>query len=85
MSKKQAGTGASWRHYQGSKIAKRLRSVKVFSSTASRNFFEKVSQGRKKTEREPFRIFQRPICRKPQKQLKGEIFSRNNLAMPKEI
>ena len=44
---KQAGTGPSRRHIQGSKIAKGHQSFKVFSSTALKIFFEKVSQRRK--------------------------------------
>ena len=39
---KQAGTGPSRRHIQGSKIAKRLPSVKYsFTVLENRNFFEK--------------------------------------------
>ena len=37
--KKQAGTGPSRRHIQGSKIAKGHQSFKVFSSTALKKFF----------------------------------------------
>ena len=40
--KKQAGTGPSRRHIQGSKIAKRLPSVKYsFTEVENRKFFEK--------------------------------------------
>ena len=46
----QAGTGPSRRHMQGSKLAKRHQSFKVFSSTAL-NCFWKKSQRRKKIER----------------------------------
>ena len=48
---KQAGTGPSRRHIQGSKIAKRHQSFKVFSSTALKTFFEKSLTTPKKTER----------------------------------
>ena len=41
MDVKQAGTGPSRRHIQGSKIAKRLPSVKYFYSTRKSKFFEK--------------------------------------------
>ena len=64
---KQAGTGPSRRHIQGSKIAKGHQSVKVFSSTALKYFLKKVSQRRKKIERGPFGIFLCPVCRKTQK------------------
>ena len=36
---KQAGSGPSRRHIQGSKIAKGHQSFKVFSSTAPKTFF----------------------------------------------
>ena len=44
---KQAGTGPSRRHIQGSKIAKRHQSFKVFSSTALKIFFEKSHNAEK--------------------------------------
>ena len=44
---KQAGTASSRRHIQGSKIAKRHQSFKVFSSTAL-NFFLKKSHNAEK-------------------------------------
>ena len=41
---KQAGTGPSRRHIQGSKIAKRLPSVKYsFTEVENRKFFEKIT------------------------------------------
>ena len=41
LKKKQAGTGPSRRHIQGSKIAKRLPSVKYsFTEVENRKFFE---------------------------------------------
>ena len=53
---KQAGTGPSRRHIQGSKIAKRLPSVK-YSFTVlenrnflKKNFFEKITYSKKWTE-----------------------------------
>ena len=43
MKDKQAGTGPSRRHIQGSKIAKRLPSVKYsFTVVENRKFFEKL-------------------------------------------
>ena len=75
---KQAGTGPSRRHIQGSKIAKGHQSFKVFSSTALKKFLKKVSRRRKKLKGGPFGIFLYPVCRKTQKQLNegpfGEIF-----------
>ena len=47
MSNKQAGTGPSRRHIQGSKIAKGLQCIKVFSSTAPDNVFEKSHNAEK--------------------------------------
>ena len=66
---KQAGTGPSRCHIQGSKIAKGRQSFKVFSSTALKNFLKKVSQRQKKIEGifRPFGIFLYPVCRKTQK------------------
>ena len=52
----QAGTGPSWRHIQGSKIAKRLPSVKYsFTVLENRKFlkkkiFEKITYSKKWTE-----------------------------------
>ena len=54
--KEQAGTGPSRRHIQGSKIAKRLPSVKYsFTVLENRNFlkkkiFEKITYSKKWTE-----------------------------------
>ena len=65
---KQAGTGPSRRHIQGSKIAKGHQRFKVFSSTALKNFFfEKSLTTPKKLKGGPFGIFLYPVCRKTQK------------------
>ena len=64
---KQAGTGPSRRHIQGSKITKGYQSFKVFSSTALKFFLKKVSKRRKKLKGGPFGIFLYPVCRKTQK------------------
>ena len=55
LKKKQAGTGPSRRHIQGSKIAKRLPSVKYsFTVLEIRNFlkifFRKITYSKKWTE-----------------------------------
>ena len=72
QSRKQAGTGPSRRHIQGSKIAKRLPSVKYsFTVVENRKFFEifflkklhtkkmdaNVSQCRKTERGDPLRFF----------------------------
>ena len=86
---KQAGTGPSWRHIQGSKIAKGHQSFKVFSSTAL-IFFEKSLTTPKKFERgDLLGFFYTQSVAKPKKKLKGgpfgEIFlPKKSLAMPKK-
>ena len=55
---KQAGTGPSRRHIQGSKIAKVLQSVKVFYSTVPEKKLKKILTMPKKLEGRPFGIFQ---------------------------
>ena len=73
---KQAGTGPSGRHIQGSKIAKGHQSFKVFSSTAL-NFFWKKSQRRKKIERgDPLGFFYTQSVAKPKKN-EGGPFGQN--------
>ena len=64
---KQAGTGPSRHHIQGSKIAKGYQSFKVFSSTALKIFFEKSLKTPKKIERGTLWDFSIPVCRKTQR------------------
>ena len=71
---KQTGTGPNRRHIQGSKIAKRLPSVKVFSSTVHKKpkiWTELVRQG------DPLRFFIHSVA-------KLFLFSGKNLTMPKK-
>ena len=87
--RKQAGTGPSRRHIQGSKIAKGHQSFKVFSSTALKFFLKKVSQRRKKLKGETLWKFSIPsLSQNPNKKLKGgpfgEFFPKKSLAMPKK-
>ena len=86
MMKKQAGTGPSRRHIQGSKIAKGHQSFKVFSSTALKNFFEKSLTTPKKIERGTLWDFSIPSLSQNPKKLKGGtfFFRKKSLAMPKK-
>ena len=82
----KAGTGPSRRHIQGSKIAKRLPSVKYsFTVVENRNFFWKnyilkngpsgaltSHNAEKNWKEEPFGIFQHPFCRKTSKKMQGD-------------
>ena len=97
---KQAGTGPSRRHIQGSKIAKRLPSVKysLLQYSKIENFSKKNGpsgalkshSAEKKLKGGPFGIFQHPFCRKTAKKLKGgpfgeKSFPEKSLAVPKKI
>ena len=64
---KQAGTGPSRRHIQGSKIAKRLPSVKYsFTEVENRKFFDFFLKKlhTKKIGPSGAPVFQHPFCRK---------------------
>ena len=80
---KQAGTGPSRRHIQGSKIAKRLPSVKysLLQYSKTKNFLKITyskngpsgalkSHNAEKLKGGPFEVFQHPFCRKTWKKLK---------------
>ena len=71
---KQAGTGPSRRHIQGSKIAKGHQSFKVFSSAVLKFFLIKSHNAEKKLKGGPFGIFLYPVSRKTQNKLKGGPF-----------
>ena len=66
---KQAGTGPSRCHIQGSKIATGLQNFKVL-----KNFFE-VSMPKKNWKGGPFGIFQHPFCYKTPKKIEGGTLS----------
>ena len=88
--KKQAGTGPSRRHIQGSKIAKGHQSFKVFSSTALKFFLKSLTTPKKIERGDPSGFFYTQSVAKPKKKLKGgpfgEIFfSEKSLAMPKKL
>ena len=69
---KQAGTGPSRRHIQGSKIATGLQNFKVLV-----NFFLKSLNAERNWKGGPFGIFQPPFCCKTPKKLKGDPFVGN--------
>ena len=71
---KQARTGPSRRHIQGSKIAKGHQSFKVFFSTAQNFFLKKVSQRRKKLKGGTLWDFSIPSLSQNPKKLKGGPF-----------
>ena len=84
IQKQQAGTGPSRRHIQCSKIAKGHQSFKVFSSTALKFCFKKVSQRQKKLKGGTLWDFSIPcLSQNPKKRrgtLWGKIFSRKKVS-----